>query len=205
MKKLVIFVLFVGLLFAIFTGCGADKQLVEQPYQQPSQELLVQNYKVYTESLFTFNVGDPLNVLNSKAIFLAGDYFEPTLLFQDGKAIQRDTVYPVARDVPKLSLGELLSVKKNSAGHIQEMNVSFSRDEVVTFTFNFQLKGDGSFTLNGNAKLFVGGKEYNVSAQTKGGECLLMVDFTHEQEIIPDSKSAEGRPVSGTKIMKLKK
>lgn len=201
MKKLAIFVLLIiGL---PFISCKQQQHVV-QTQQEPSQKLQAQTYKIWVETLFPYSFGDPLNVLNSKGIILEGDYFEPVYIFQDGKVKQVDTIYPVARNVPELSLGEILSIKKNSSGHIQEVNVSFSREE-VTFTFNFQLKNDGSFTLNGNAKLFVGGKEYKVLAKTTGGECLLLVDFSHEQFIIPDSKSAEGIQVYGTKVVKVKK
>jgi hypothetical protein len=112
-----------------------------------------------------------------------------------------DSILMVTKIVPQLTPGVLFSLKKSSNGLIEEMNVSFSQND-ATYTFNFRVKQDGSFTLNSNAKLLYKNKEYKIQVKTKGGECLLLVNFKVTENIENINESAEGQSVSGTKIIK---
>jgi hypothetical protein len=198
MKKF-IFALFLGLILLI--GCVTSKKVVETQQPQP-QKLEAEKPMIWKQGLYPkLAVGDPIVFLNSVEIIMDGNFSNQTFFLQDGAIYRMDSIRMVTKTVPVLTPGILTSMKKASNGQIQEMNMSFSQND-KTYEFNFQAKSDGTFTLNGNAKLFFNGREYKIQVVTKGGECLLLVNFFVQKDVQTVNESAEGQSVSGTKIIK---
>jgi uncharacterized lipoprotein len=199
MKKLI----FALLGLVLLSGCKTSQKVVEQPKPEPrSQKLEAEKPMIWKQGLYPkLAVGDPIVFLNSVEIIMDGNFSNQTFFLQDGVIYRMDSIKMVTKTVPALTPGILTSMKKASNGQIQEMNVSFSQND-KTYEFNFQLKSDGTFTLNGNAKLFFNGREYKIQVVTKGGECLLLVNFFVQKDVQTVNESAEGQSVSGTKIIK---
>lgn len=200
MKKFIV-TLVIGMMIIVM-GCSRRMAPTTQQTQPPSQKMQADKPMVWKQNLYPkLAVGDPIVFLNSVEIVLDGSFQNQTFFLQDGAIYRMDSILAVTKTVPALTPGILLSMKKASNGQIQEMNVSFSQND-LTYHFNFQLKSDGSFTLNGNAKLIYNGKEYKLLAVTKGGECLLLVNFFVKKEVQTINEQAEGQSVSGTKVIK---
>jgi len=196
MKKLM-FALVIGTV--LLTGCKTVEQSTVSTTE--SQQLEAEKPMVWSQSLFpNLEEKDPVVFLNSKDIIIGGDFSSKTFFLKDGAIYRMDSIQTVTKTVPALTPGKIVSLKKTN-GIIQEMNISFSQSD-ITYTFNFRLKQDGSFTLNANAKLFFQGKEYKDQASTRGGECLLLVNFFAQKNTNSVNESAEGQSVSGTKIIK---
>lgn len=200
MMKKMFFALLIGL---VMFGCATTKKVGEQPKSESqSQKLEVEKPIVWRQSLYPkLVVGDPVVFLNSMEIIMDGNFSNQTFFLQDGAIYRLDSIQMVTKIVPALTTGVLTAMKKASNGQIQGMNVSFSQND-KTYEFNFQAKSDGTFTLNGNAKLFFNGKEYKIQVVTKGGECLLLVNFFIQKDVQTVNESAEGQSVSGTKVIK---
>lgn len=198
MKKF-IFALFLGLVLLI--GCVTPKKAVETQQSQP-QKLEAEKPMVWRQILYPkLAVGDPILFLNSSEIIVDGDFSNQTFFLQNGAIYRLDSIQMVTKTVPVLTPGTLVFMKKSGNGQIDGMNISFSQND-ATYQFNFQLKSDGTFTLNGNAKLFFKGKEYKVQVTTKGGECLLLVNFFERKDIQNVNESAEGQNVSDAIVIK---
>lgn len=203
MKKKMFFAL-IGLL-VIVSGCYTTKVVPTDNKQVQTGEPVhpKSTYIVWKENLipgFNLNVGDPINFLNSSEIILSGDVFSQQIALKDGKIVIGELSRPVSKNVPEATLGVLVSVVR-VAGRIKEMNMIFSQSD-ASFKFNFRIKPDGSYTLNGNASLEFDGKEYPIKAASQGRECLLVVDSDVTRTVEPINGTAEGVPVSGTKIIK---
>jgi len=194
-----IFALLVGsILFVV--GCTTTRTVVEQP--QESQNLKAEKPIVWEQALYPkLTLGDPIVFLNSTKIIIDGDFSTETFFLQDGYIYRMDSILNVIKTVGPLTSGKLIDLKKNVNGQVQIMTISFSAND-ATYEFNFYLKTDGAFTLNANAKLLFNEKVYKVQVSTKGGECLLLVNFFTQKVIQTINEEAEGRSVSGTKIIK---
>lgn len=199
MKK-IMFALAIGMIIVVM---GCSKKIAPTIQQaQPSQKMQADKPMIWKQNLYPkLAVGDPIVFLNSSEIVMDGNFQNQTFFLQDGAIYRMDSILSVTKTVPALTPGILLSMKKASNSQIQEMNISFSQND-MTYQFNFQLKSDGTFTLNANAKLIYNGKEYKILVITKGGECLLLVNFFVKKEVQTITESAEGQSVSGTKVIK---
>lgn len=200
MKKVTaIFTLFV--VIGIIMGCN-KKMTPTAQQQKPSQSLEAEKPMVWRQNLYPkVAVGDPIVFLNSTEIIIDGDFSTQTFFIQDGTIYRMDSVQVITKTVPILTTGVVTKIKKDSGGKISEMDISFSQND-ATYTFNFRIKADGSFTLNATAKLLFKEKEYKVQAATKGGECLLLVNFKVNKNVENVNEQAEGQSVSGTKVIK---
>ncbi len=202
MKKRLFFAL-IGLM-VIASSCYTTKVVPSGQVEKSGEQIQPKStYIVWKENLipgFNLNVGDPINFLNSAEIILSGDVFNQQISLRDGKIVIGELSRPVTKNVPEGTLGVLVSMNK-VAGRVKEMNMIFSQSD-ASFKFNFRVKPDGSYTLNGNASLEFDGKEYPIKAASQGKECLLVVDSEVTRTVEPINGTAEGVPVSGTKIIK---
>jgi len=193
--KNIIFILLVGFVF-LFIGCQTTKSVVEQP-KQPSQSIQAEKPAIFKQLYYPkLAVGDPLQFFNSSDIILAGSSSDQTILLQGGAIHIVDSILTITKTVFALTPGIVKVIKKSSDGKIQTIIVLFSLGD-RTYELSFQLKSDGSFTLNANAKLFFRDKEYKILASTRGGECLLLVNISMEKSEENINEKAEGVNVSG--------
>lgn len=203
MKKILI-TLIIGL---VFVGCSKQIVPTTQQVQQP-QQIKAEKPQVWKQSLYPQIVaGDPISFMNSTEIIMEGVSSDLTIVLKDGAIHHLDSNLTIKKTVDAYTIGTTTQdypFKKSSNGVIQEMDVFFSLTD-RTYFLNWRLKTDGSFTLNGNAKLFYDDKEYKVQAGTKGGECLLLVNLFTEKINIIVEESAEGTGIpSETKVIKIK-
>lgn len=140
--------------------------------------------------LNSLKISDKVLFFNSVEILLEGDIFNRTHSIENGKVTIIDSINNIFKIVPELTPGGLINMKKSSNGEIQMMVISFSQNE-TTYQFGFFKRTDGSFLLSGDAKILYLGKEYKVTAQTKG-ECILLFNFEKKEVKSEIKESAEG-------------
>lgn len=198
MKK-IIFTLAIGMIFLVSCKTVGTATVATTELEQPEVEKPV----IWKQNLYPkITVDDPILFLNSSEIIMDGSSKNQTFFLQDGDIVRMDSILVITKTVPRLTSGVLVSMKKTSNGIIEEMNISFSQED-ATYTFNFRLKDDRSFTLNSNAKLLYKNKEYKIQVVTKGGECILLVNFKVTNNIQNVNESARGqKSVSGTRVIK---
>jgi len=171
-----------------YAGCipinKVSEQVVETETIQPNMEKWKQVY--YPE----IKVGDPIFFYNSVEIVMEGEFFNRES-FLDGSINIIQTKKVLEKTISAMTTGKLLSFKKDNNGNITDMFVSFSPTD-KTYYLNFKLTSDGSFNLNGNAKLFFEGKEYPVLATIKGEVCKLLCIVNFEEKIDYIIEKAEG-------------
>lgn len=182
MKK-IIFALLTGL---VMVGCASSKKAAE-PQILDAQKPIVWKQELYPKLV----VGDKIFFFNSSEIVLEGDLFNQSF-FLDGAINRLDSILEVIKTVPELTQGIVTSLKRASNGQIIDMVVSFSKND-ATYQFDFKLRNDGAYTLNGNAKLLFNGKEYKVQATINGVDCLLMVIYNKKEIKQTISEKAEGQ------------
>lgn len=188
MKK-IIFAFLIGL---VMVGCASSKKAAKVQQQPEQQKLDAQKPIIWKQELYPkLAVGDKIFFLNSSEIVLEGDLFSKSF-FLDGAINRLDSILEVIKTVPELTQGVVTSLKRGSNGQITDMVVSFSKND-ATYQFDFKLRSDGAYTLNGNAKLLFNGKEYKVQATIKGGDCLLMVVYNKKEIKQTINEKAEGQ------------
>lgn len=184
-------------------GCRTP-QLTEEPRDPQPSTIKAEGAVVFKQAyLPNIQVGDPVSFLNGKEIVLSGKFNSLMYIMKDGDVIAVDSIQVITKTVPAFTRGIIKSMKKASNGQIQEINIAFSEED-MSYLYNFQLKGDGSFTLNANAKIHFEGKEYKALAATKGGECLLMFNFSFQTKEKEETDEAGGVEISGEKRIKQK-
>lgn len=182
-------------------ACTTTKN-VQQPAESAQQKIQAEDPIAWKQVYYPkLTLGDPINFLNSKEVMLDGSTSESSFFIQDGTIYRIDSVLNIKKTVPRLTLGVLSSLRKGNNGQITEMIVSFSNDD-ASYQLTFLLKQDGTFTLNGKAKLLYNNKEFPITVATVNGECLLLVNFKTSQEVLNVNEQAQGAPVQGTKIIK---
>lgn len=186
MKKL-IFALF-GLV--LLSGCKTSQKVVERSKPEP-QKLETQKPIVWKTSIYEkIAVGDKIFFFNSSEITVDGDFLNQSFLL-DGAINQFDSTLNVIKKVPMLTPGVVILIKRGSNGQILDMIVSHDNND-ATYIFDYHLRSDGAFFLNGNAKLIFRGKEYKVTA-TINADCVLMVIYNYyktEETIVEEAKGA---------------
>ena len=207
--KNVIFTLIAGFVILVPYGCVTPKganAIVDTP-QQKTQILKPKEYTVWKQKIIpSLAIGYPINFLNSKEILLEGEVFSnKKLRMEDGKVKRMYTVHPVSKNVPENTLGELeYPLVKDRYGQITEMNIIYSYND-ATYKFNFHVKPNESFVLNGNATVILSdGTEYSIRASSIGGECILLIDISDDPTVEPEIGTAEGHKASGTLEIEVK-
>ena len=193
MKK-IIFALIVGFVIVLGTSCS-KRVVVSQSKQQPSQNIQAEKPVIWKQAYYPkLAVGDQLQFFNSSDVIMAGSSSDQTIALQDGAIHITDSILTITKTVSALTPG-IIKMLKKSGSQIQIIVATFSQDD-RTYELSFPLKSDGSFTLNANAKLFFRGKEYKISASTRGGECLLLVNISMERSEENIIEKAPGVPVN---------
>ena len=193
MKK-ISFLLQILFVIFLFNDCSLSQKIVEpQQIASPENELIVWKQIYYPKLV----VDDPLLFYNSSEIVISGNFSNQTFEL-DGTLHVTDNIKEVTKTVGEITPGKLFDLKKDANGRITEMFVSFSEND-ATYQFDFKLDLDGSFKLNGNAKLIFEGKEYPVLATIKGDSCKLLFARSIDTNIEKIDEKAEGEDVYKTK------
>lgn len=178
--------IFLGIVLLTILFTSSCKTTREAPQVQQKKEELT----VWKQSLFpNIKTSDPVLFFNSTEILLKGSFFNKSTSIEDGKVIVVDSIDNVLKTVPQFTTGGFIQERRPS-GVIQIMVVSFSKNE-ATYVFSFFKQADGSFLLNGKAKLVYQKKEYEVIASTSEN-CILLFNFEKKEVVNEIKESAEG-------------
>ena len=197
MKNRKVFLLLQIIFATFFINCASNKKVTEisTPPQTEFEKPIIWKQSYYSQ----LAIGDPLLFYNSTEISIEGNFANQTFVL-DGKLRRTDNIKEVLHEVEVTTPGKLFDMKKDGSGRITDMFISFSPNE-ATFQFNFKLTSDGSYKLNGNAKLIFEDREYPVLAKIKGDECKLLFILEVDTNVEKVYKKAEGEGVSGTKTI----
>ena len=136
LKKMPV-ILLVVLMGVFFASCSKKVSPLASPEATPKQQEKSDQPIAWKQSLFPqLAVGDPINFLNSTTIVLEGSFFNETFFLEDGIIYKMDSIKSLQKTVPTETLGVLTSFKKTQA-NIEEMNISFSSND-VSYLFNFR-------------------------------------------------------------------
>lgn len=190
-KFIILLILFV-LIICLLSSCSVPEKVTASEAQpillKQTEKPNLKNWKqIYVPDI---KVGDSVFFYNSVEIVMEDEFFRIES-FLDGAINITQTTKILEKTIPAMTSGELLSLKKDNNGKITDMFVSFSPTD-KTYYLNFKLTQDGSFNLNGNAKLFFEGKEYPVLATIKGDVCKLLCVVNFEENIEYIKEKAEG-------------
>ncbi|HLP86885.1 MAG TPA: hypothetical protein VK153_03380 [Candidatus Paceibacterota bacterium] len=198
MKNGKIFLLLQIIFATLFTNCASNKKVTE--VSPPTTQTEVDQPIIWKQSYYPrLTLGDPLLFYNSSEIYIEGNFANQTFVL-DGKLHRTDNIKEIIKTVEVITPGKLFNLKKDGNGRITDMFISFSQND-ATYQFNFKLTSDGSYKLNGNAKLLFEGKEYPVLAKIKGEECKLLFMLEVDTNVEKVNEKAEGEDVSGTKTV----
>ena len=184
------------MLVIFYFGCSSTKDVTVSPQEPESDKPIIWKQSYYPD----LKIGDPILFFNSTEIFIKKQLGSETFLITDGKLKKTEEITNLIKTVSVTTSGKLVDMKKDVNGRIINMLISFSEND-QTYLFDFIVASDGSFKLNGNARLVFEGKKYPAIASIKGDECKLMFIFELETNIENINEKAEGVSVSGTKII----
>lgn len=188
MKKLI----FALLGLVLLAGCKTTEKVTTgpEPVVRPAPE--GDGLIFWTKDIpHVLKVGDPWSFYNSSEIKLDARVSRLVETFVDGGLVQTDSLRDLIRNVPVLTPGDIVEIKKDAQGNVISIKDRFSL-ESTTFTFEFKIvDGYASLDKTKPGLIMFRGKAYYVPIKTED-VCRLKVKYTRDEFLEQDVKSAEG-------------
>jgi len=197
MKKInVLGVLLITAFILLTCACGTSKKTTTKP--KPIETTTVPDLKVWNNKYQdTFKLSDSqlkeIDFYLSNSVAMTGGFFNKGAVVENGILVISDTTARYSRTFDKGIKGKIVGIPQKNPGSsvVRSLSVLFEKGE-LSYTFQFDLVGDGTYVLNSQGQVALDGVNYKINtynpATNTGEKCKLLFALRRQSVVIDEAK-----------------
>jgi hypothetical protein len=174
-------------------SCGTSKKATKKTEQKVS-DLLFWTSKVQDTFKLSNEQLREVDFYLSNSVSMSGGFFNKGAEVVDGILVVSDTTAKYSRTFDKNTKGKVTGIPQKDPGSpvIKSLSVLFEKGE-LSYTFQFDLAGDGTYALNPQGHVTLDGIKYKITTynpenNNQAEKCKLLFRMKRQSVIINDVK-----------------